>query len=88
MACLKDLPNQGEAIGVHSAGGKPYEGITLLYPAAINDCVLFYSSYCKAGHVVLPLAVEPGHLCSLHSTDNSCHLAHNTTSLPNSLQSA
>ena len=66
-ANLKDLPDKGEAVGVHAAGSKADEGVALLYPAAINDSVLLYGSHGKTRHVVLASLVEARHLRGLLS---------------------
>ncbi len=73
-AHLKDLSDKGEAVGVHATGGKANEGVPLLDPAAIDDCLLLHGSHRKPSHVVLASLVEAGHLRGLLSKRNMMRL--------------
>ena len=62
---VKDLPHQGEAVGVDPGGGQAQDHVPGLDGGLVKDLGLVHHAHGEARQVVLVHGVEPGHLGGL-----------------------
>ena len=69
-----DLPDEGKAVAVNAARGKSHDQIALLNAAPVDPILSLDDADGKAGHIVLPLAIQPWHLSGLSADQRASRL--------------